>query len=221
VGGVKRSLVTSSLIVVVSILLVGPLIAGRGRSVSVHPSVSAPAIAYRDPPTQEQRAMVDWAVDRYLTARLQLPDVTISFPVSCIAHDGRHLAGRYLRTRDEIELCKPSRKLALHELAHAWDDHADVDRDALMAARGLDHWYEEPGRDPIESGGEQLARLVTWGLMDVDITWPSAEHPGQPVNDQPRVLPGMEDCGRTELTELFVLVTGTEPLTPGAALTPP
>ena len=43
----------------------------------------AATITYIDEPSDTDREIVDWAVERYLEARLQLPDLQISFPVAC------------------------------------------------------------------------------------------------------------------------------------------
>lgn len=169
-----------------------------------------PTIVFIDVPSDDERAMVDWAIERYIAVGLQLPDLEISFPVTCGGKSGRYLIGA-----GRIELCRPTRKLVLHELAHAWDDQGVVDREAFMARRGLDHWYEQPAERSTVTGGEQLAQVLTWGLMDLDITWPSSEYAGQPVGEQPRALPGLDDSAPEVLTELFEEFTGERPLSPG------
>lgn len=102
----------------------------------------------------------------------------------------------------------------LQEFAHAWDDSTSLDRAGFLQARGLDHWYEQPGERSNKSGGEQLALIITWGLMDVDLTHPVAEWAGQPTDEQPRRLPGLDDGTPPVLTELFTQLTGTSPLAP-------
>lgn len=176
------------------------------------PVITAPTITYLDVPSEDQREVVAWAVGRYVEAGLELPDLEISFPVTC---GGK--AGRYLVGQNTIELCRPHRKLVLHELAHAWDDNSSLDRPAFLKERGLEHWYEQPGQRSNESGGEQLALVVTWGLMDVDTTHPVAEWAGQPIDQQPRLLPGLADGTPRLLTEMFVQLTGTSPLHPAAS----
>lgn len=175
------------------------------------PAAVAPLVAYIDEPTTEQREMFDWAVARYVSVGLQLPDVEVHFPTSC---GGK--AGRYHVGQGKIELCHPSRRLVLHELAHAWDDSTDaIDRDAFLDVRDVDHWLEQPDAESEHvSGGEQLARVVTWGLMHVDITAPRSEYPGQPRDEQPRYLPGLADSSPKTLNDLFVMLTGSDPLGP-------
>jgi hypothetical protein len=180
-------------------------------AVIAEPVVTGPTITYLDAPSDDQRRVVEWAVARYAEAGLQLPDLAISFPVTC---GGK--AGRYLVGRNTIELCRPHRKLVLHELAHAWDDNSSLDRVAFLRKRGLDDWYEQPGQRSNESGGEQLALVLTWGLMDIDITHPVAESAELPIDEGRRQLPGLADGTPRVLTELFVQLTGTSPLTPAA-----
>jgi hypothetical protein len=40
------------------------------------------------------------------------------------------------------------------------------------------------------------------------------EAAGQPVDEQPRYLPGLEDTSRSTLADLFEQFTGSSPLTP-------
>lgn len=181
------------------------------------PAPSAPVVTFVGTASADERAMVAWAADRFVAAGLQLPDVTVSFPVICRSEDDRPLAGRYLVGRREIELCCPSRRLALHELAHAWDDASDLDRAALLEELELDHWYAQPGRPSTDSGGEQLALIVTWGLMDVDLTHPVPAWEGQPIAQQPRSLPQLPGRTTADLTRLFEQIVRVVPLSPSAA----
>ncbi len=167
----------------------------------------AATITYVDEPSPAAQEIVGWAAERFVEAGLQLPDLEISFPATC---GGK--AGRYLVGQDQVELCRPTKTLVLHELAHAWDDNSTVDRQAFLDLRGLEQWYEQPGRDSDESGGEQLALVVAWGLMDVDITARNSERAGQPVDEQPRYLPGLDDSTPEVLVHLFVQITGSTPL---------
>lgn len=178
-------------------------------AVSDAPAAIPPVMTYVETPTDEQRQVVEWAVARYAEAGLAPPSLEISFPATC---GGK--AGRYYVGQAKIELCKVHRKTMLHELAHAWDDSTSIDRAGFLRERGLDHWYEQPGERSNESGGEQLALIITWGLMDVDLTHPVAEQAGQPIDEQPRRLPGLADGTPPVLASLFTQLTGTSPLTP-------
>lgn len=193
----------------------GPATEGHEAAPPTAPVVVAaaatrtPVISYVETPTDEQRQVVEWAVARYAEAGLTLPSLEVSFPATC---GGK--AGRYFVGQRRIELCKVHRKTMLHELAHAWDDSTSVDRAGFLLERGLDHWYEQPGDRAHESGGEQLALIITWGLMDLDLTHAVAEWAGQPIDEQPRVLPGLTDGTPPVLAALFTQLTGTSPLTP-------
>ena len=167
----------------------------------------AATITYLDEPSDTDREIVDWAVERYLEARLQLPDLQISFPVACGGKAGRYYVGQGV-----VELCNPTKVLVLHEFAHAWDDGSPVDRDEFLERRGLDHWYEQPGRNSGDSGGEQLAHIIAWGVMDVDITARNPDRAGQPIDEQPRYLPGVDNSSSEVLHDLFFELTGSIPL---------
>ena len=121
---------------------------------------SAPTITFVDEPSVGAREMIGWAIERYLEVGIQLPDLEISFPATCAGKAGRYIVGR-----NQVELCSAKPKLILHELAHSWDDNSTIDREAFLELRGLDHWYEQSGRDSTESGGEQLAHIIAWGLL--------------------------------------------------------
>lgn len=151
--------------------------------------------------------MIEWATDRFVAAGLQLPDLEISFPVSC---GGK--AARYHVGQNRIDLCRLNQRLVLHELAHAWDDNGDVDREQFMERRGVDHWYAQPGRPSHESGGEQLAHIIAWGLMDVETMRQFTEYAGQPIDEQPWILTGVEGASRAHLAEVFTELTGVLPI---------
>lgn len=173
------------------------------------PAVPAAVITYLDQPSDAEREVVEWAAERFLEAGLNLPDLTISFPATC---GGK--AGAYYVGHDHIDLCHLSHRLVLHEFGHAWDDNTTVDREEFMKRRGVDHWYEQEGRRSHESGGEQLAHVIAWGLMDIDTTSRESEYAGQPIDEQPRYLRGAEGADAATLSELFIEVTGVQPLVP-------
>ena len=83
-----------------------------------------------------------------------------------------------------------------------------------MEQRGVDYWYAESDRPSHESDGEHLAIVMARGLMDDDITVWAPEYVGQPLEEQPRFLAGVDGADATALTELFVQLTGVEPLVP-------
>jgi hypothetical protein len=166
-----------------------------------------PTITYLDGPTAERQELIDWALNRYKEAGLLLPDLEVAFPATC---GGK--AGRYLVGQARIEFCNPTRIIVLHELAHAWDDAAMVDRNAFLEHRDLEHWYEQDCDESESSGGEELALVLAWGLMDVDVTARAADFAAQPVAEQPRYLPGMDNSASEQLQEMFRMIAGVAPL---------
>lgn len=190
------------LLVAVSVAWTAPLLAGAPTE------QPAPTITYVGDPTPEQRAVVEWAVARFEMAGLTLADVEVSFPHVCGGKGGRYFVGQ-----GRIELCRVNKITALHELAHAWDDAgAVVDRDGFMERRGLDHWVVRHGHKPVESGGEQLAQIVAWGLMDLDTTVRHAAHDDHPRDQHDHRIPGLPMSSVDELHAEFVTLTGVAPL---------
>lgn len=181
---------------------VAELVVGRA---SAGQTVAVPVVTFDPAADADVVETVEWAVGRYLAAGLQLPDLHISVPAAC---QGR--AGSYVVGGGEIRICSVGRRLVLHEMAHAWDDHGQVDRQAFLAARGLDEWYEWNVDDKHESGGEQLAHLLAWGLMDIDTMRREMTEVGQAFEDQRRFLAHLEDLEVDEVHALFEKVTGVQ-----------
>lgn len=146
-----------------------------------------PRITFVDEPTPQAREIIVWAVDRFRDAGLQLPDLKVSFPVTCAGKGALYHVGR-----GWIEFCRINKRRALHEFAHAWEDTSGaVDRQAFLEIRGLSVWWggtEMPSR---EQGCEQLAQIIAWGLMGFD----------------PRGLPQLPASSVSELTAAFVMLT--------------
>ena len=129
-----------------------------------------------------------WAVSRFGDAGLQLPDLDISFPALCAGKAALYHVGRA-----SLEFCRINRRVALHELAHAWDDTSGtVDREAFLELRHLTVWFGGIGMPSSEQGSEHLADIIAWGLMDVE----SRGVPQIPANSV------------SELTAAFVMLTG-------------
>ena len=121
----------------------------------------------------EWTRLVEWGLDRFRIAGLELPSMVIA-----VHDDQSHCEGNsglYLPTDPvEVHLCttgsadsRPARLTILHELAHAWAEAhlSSADRAAFLELRGLDVWYDD--RVPRhERGMEHAAEVVSWGLMD-------------------------------------------------------
>jgi hypothetical protein len=176
--------------VVVATMVLSILAVGHGAEISnARPSSThKPRFTYLEQPTTEAREIIDWAVSRYRSAGLQLPDLTVSFPTFC---EGR--AALYHVGEKSIEFCQITRRNALHEFAHAWDDTSGaVDRPAFLKLRGLKVWFGGLDIRSSEQGCEQLANIIAWGLMDADA----------------RGVPDLPANSVSELTKAFVMLTG-------------
>lgn len=196
-------------------LLVGPALfarAGSGIEISATSTppttpIVQPDITFLGDPSLEERAVVDWAQARFEEAKLHLPELRIEFEVS-----GCTWRGRYDRKTQTIQLCDGRKDTVLHELAHAWDHFATLDRDSFLRLRGLESYFGGPETPWAEKGAEHVAEIVAWGLAEENTAVPGPAYPSQPVADyQPR-LPGIPDSGVEELHVAFVFLTGVDPL---------
>src|SRR5262245_7075870 len=151
----------------------------------------------------EERA-VDWAFHRFGEAGLRnLPPLNVHLHRShddCNGGLGLYFAGR-------IDLCTKvssepyQRKLALHEMAHAWTEAnlpAEVLR-AFMQRQRIVAWNDRscPWK---ERGTEQAAEVITWGLGEGQIA---------------PLLPEVPDAAT--LASLYEMLTGRAPITPATA----
>ena len=152
------------------------------------PAWHEPRITYIDEPTPKAREIITWAVDQYREAGLQLPDLTISFPVLCDAKGALYHVGK-----SAIDFCRINKRRALHEFAHAWDDTSGaVDREAFLELRGLTVWWGGTKMKSSEQGAEHLAEIIAWGLM----------------GSNPDDVPQFPKNSVAELTEAFDFLTG-------------
>ena len=114
-----------------------------------------------------RKAIAKSPIDRFESVGLDLPPLRIYVHDSaerCQGHLGTY--GQYGQ-RDRIDLCTESRFYVLHELAHAWEQHAlpnEVRATFLIwTARPFWHTRELPWLD---SGAELAANVIAWGLME-------------------------------------------------------
>jgi hypothetical protein len=118
--------------------------------------------------TPEQRAIVEWAIERYERAGLELPPLDVVFhddPAGCRGNSGFYSPGR-------LDVCSTddrdyARKVVVHELAHAWSvaNLSAEDRERFLDEQGLDRWssWEVPWG---MRGFERAAEIITWGVGD-------------------------------------------------------
>lgn len=120
--------------------------------------------------TTEEAAMVDWAIDRFEDAGLELPAVTVVFHDTV---DGcRGFVGHYDAGSRQLDICNRGEihidpvNTLLHELAHAWsfDQLSESDRRTFIAQRSLESWDDSYSWWLMAQ--EQAAEIAAWGLMD-------------------------------------------------------
>ncbi len=149
--------------------------------------------------TDDEQALVDWAISRYQTAGLELPALIVTFHDT---QDGcRGYKGYYNHATGTVDFCNRDsadpRRTMLHELGHAWSfEHMDGDHQhAFTESRGLDTWHDT---DTAwwQMGQEHAAEIIAWGLQD--------------DNEYQSVWLHLEDC--TDLAAAFTTLTGTTPL---------
>lgn len=142
---------------------------------------------------------VKWALGRYRAAGLEgMPTLDVYL------HTPREACNGYLGTFQDgrIDLCtgdssEPyARKIALHELAHAWAK-ANVDsglRERFLKLRNLAAWNDF-GLPWKERGTEQTAEIIAWGLGEGEVT------PLLPLPIDPE-----------DLIEAYAVLTGSAPV---------
>jgi hypothetical protein len=115
--------------------------------------------------TRDQQAMVDFALDRFETQGLRLPDLEFVFRDSLLPCDLHK--GRYHRDMQLVEMCSMDEHTMLHELAHAWA-YRNLTRgqmEAFVAEHGLDSW-NDPDHAWARRGTEHVAETLAWALSD-------------------------------------------------------
>lgn len=142
-------------------------------SVTSRPSeASAPRGIMITGGTAEQRELASWAITRFEAAGLELPPVMIRFNAGGNGCDG-HLG--YSRD-DVVDVCSTlvnamSRRIVLHELAHAWAavNVTGAARERFLRLRGLDVWNDVavPWN---ERGFEHAAEIVGWAIGERILT---------------------------------------------------
>lgn len=181
--------------------------ASAATSTTQETTEDRPEITLLGDPDPEERAMVEWALDRFELAGLELPDLRVEFKTA-----GCQSRGLYNRNTQAIQVCDGRNMTLLHELAHAWDHFATFDRDGFLALRGLEFYFGPSGTQAADQGVEHIAEIVAWGLMDVNMAVPGPAYPSQPVAEYEPRLPGLPNSEIEELHEAFLYLTGMAPL---------
>jgi len=141
--------------------------------------------------SDEQRAIVDWALERYADADLDLPVLHLHlYPdvSDCSGNRGFFSPSSNPWT---IAICTEERLVALHEIGHAWAEHtltAD-DRVAYVEHRRMESW-NDPGTQWSSRGSEDAANTLAWGLLDTPVRVVSSSGPLAERSEAFRFLTG-------------------------------
>ena len=159
--------------------------------------------------TENQQELLDFAFERFDAAGFDRPDVSIEFPddrTECFGY-----GGVYLPEIKAVRICMMIDTTIVHELVHAWIDEnlTQDDRSEFLTLRGLDSWAYEGEWD--EQGAEHAAEIITWGLMDrnISIRWVEANDDGTSTTTW-RLAKLPDDSDPDRLFEAFENLTGTD-----------
>ena len=158
----------------------------------------------------EEQELVDFAFRQFAAADIELPDVEITFPVDpdrCFGY-----GGVYVPSDHAVRICRPSPTTMIHELAHAWIESTftDADRDAFLELRGLDTWTGGESWD--ERGAEQAAEIITWAVMDRDISVRWIETDAHAEVAETTRLYKVPNSNSDQLVLAYRHLTGNEPV---------
>jgi len=143
--------------------------------------------------TRDQQAMVGFALDRFETQDLRLPDLEFVFHDSLLPCDLHK--GRYHRDLQLVEMCSMDKHTMLHEVAHAWANHnlTRGQMEAFVTEHGLDSWNDHD-HAWARRGAEHVAETIAWAR-----------------SDEPRHVTGGEDLGNgTTVTTHQILTVDAE-----------
>ena len=155
----------------------------------------------------EQRALAEYARDRFEEYGLALPDVVIRFHTVEDKDEqcGGHVAvARHGEDEAQIDMCGTTASTLVHELTHVWakEGLGDDVRADFLEMRGLESWAGGDVRWGLR-GSEHAANVIAWGMQP--------ENPVRPTG----TLPNDEKS----LAEAFRLLTGgQEPMSLRVAL---
>jgi hypothetical protein len=155
--------------------------------------------------------LVDFALERFAKAGLELPpELVISFPEDqsrCLRY-----GGLYVPRNVEVRICRPSKSTMVHELAHAWIETtlSEAARQEFLELRGLATWKGGPDWDG--RGAEHAAEVLTWALMDRNITLRWLEPGPNDTSMETFRLIKIENSTHEELVDAYQLLTGTDPV---------
>lgn len=154
----------------------------------------------------EWARLAEWTIGRFVAVGIDLPAGVVTVHDSaepCQGASGLYVPGDLPQVRICAQVdpgSRVARLTFLHEIGHLWAEALPADRKAeLLSLRGLEAWQTSE-LPPHEWGAEHAAEILSWGLMDEEIT-----------------IIRITDTSVESLGTGFQLLTGVEPLTPAAA----
>ena len=143
--------------------------------------------------TDQQRELVDWALEQYENAGLDLPVLQFDLsmdPATCKGNGGFFSSGS---TPWRITLCTEDRIVFLHEIGHAWSKHTltPSEQAEYVEFQGLESWND--AETPWQArGSEDAANTLAWGLLDDPIKKMTPDGPLAQRNEAFRLLTGFD-----------------------------
>lgn len=131
----------------------------------------------KKPIDRDLLGLITWATGRFANAGLELPPFRVeqsAIRESCGGNMAIAIHGGAVPT---VRLCTDAdssdvavKRTLLHEIAHVWANDAldTATRAAFLELRGLDAWTDADRWE--ERGSEHAAEVMTWALMDVELT---------------------------------------------------
>lgn len=178
--------------------------------------ITTPAVVFQpalsssvDRTQQETGQQIDplilWAVGRFASAGLGLPDLTFVVFDSTIDCGGS--SGYYFASRKTLHICRLDNKTVLHELAHAWAGYVltDEQKESFTEFRGADGWNnaDDEWKD---RATEQAAETIAWALADEERTVAWILEDGRTT----RRLLTIDNSSPEQLAEAFGKLTGMD-----------
>lgn len=160
--------------------------------------------------TAGEQALVDFALGRFETQGLELPEVDFVFHDSLLPCDGHK--GMYHKTPRKLEMCSMDKRTMLHELAHAWANASltSAQMSSFVSWRNLDSWNDHDHAWE-RRGTEHVAETIAWALLDDPnhVKWVETFDDGSRRTTY-RVLTLNADVH--DLVENFKMITGQDPV---------
>ncbi len=149
--------------------------------------------------TEEQRALLAWALKQYENAGLDLPALDFRLTgneAACGGNSGLFVLGS---APWRIILCSEERLVFLHEIGHAWAEHtlSDSERVDYVERRGMESW-NDPDTPWRARGSEDAANTLAWGLVDDPIRGMTPDGPLAQKNLAFRLLTGFDSPRLTD-----------------------